>query len=55
MIKCVVKADALSLVVGKGSVVLVSDEQFKVAKKFLEILPEVKEEKKSRKKKDNAE
>ena len=46
MIKCEVKADALSLVVGKGSVVLVSEKQFEVAKKFLEILPEVKEEKK---------
>lgn len=55
MIKCIVKADALSLVVGKGSVVLVSEKQFESAKKLLEILPEVKEEKKARKKKDNAE
>ena len=46
--KCEVLANRLSLVVGKGSIVIVEDRQYEIAKQFLKPLvepkPQVKEE-----------
>ncbi len=52
MKKCEVLAERISLVVGKGSIVLVNDTQFELAKKFLKpVEEEVKTVKKTTKKK----
>ena len=43
--KCEVIAERVSLVVSKGSVVIVDDRQFEIAKQFLKPLNEAKVEK----------
>ena len=42
MIKCEVLVDRVSLVVGKGSIVLVDEQQFELARQFIKPMKEEK-------------
>lgn len=49
MIKCEVLVDRVSLVVGKGSIVLVDEQQFELARQFIKPMKEEAEEKPKKK------
>ena len=51
MVKCEVLADRCSIVVGKGSIVLVDERQFELARMILKPIEEKAEEKPKRKSK----
>lgn len=45
MVKCEVIVDRVSLVVGKGSIVLVDEKQFELARQFIKPINDEAEEK----------